>query len=30
MSLFISGANLVITASAANANWIIKTIIRSI
>jgi hypothetical protein len=30
MSLFISGANLVITASAASANWIIKTIIRSI
>jgi hypothetical protein len=30
MSLQISGANLIITASAAAANWVIKTIIRSI
>ena len=30
MSLQISGANLIITASAASANWVIKTIIRSI
>jgi hypothetical protein len=30
MSLQISGANLIVTASAAAANWIIKTIIRSI
>jgi hypothetical protein len=30
MSLQISGANLIVTASAAAANWVIKTIIRSI
>jgi hypothetical protein len=30
MSLQISGANLIITASAAAASWVIKTIIRSI
>ena len=30
MSLQISGSNLIVTASAAAANWIIKTIIRSI
>jgi hypothetical protein len=30
MSLQISGANLIITASSAGANWVIKTIIRSI
>jgi hypothetical protein len=30
MSLQISGANLIVTASAAAASWVIKTIIRSI
>lgn len=30
MSLQISGANLIVTASATSANWVIKTIIRSI
>jgi hypothetical protein len=30
MSLQISGANLIITASAVGANWIIKTAIRGI